>query len=182
MKICRTNSLKIRSAAFTLVEVLVGIALLGIVVTALYSGMTYGLARTAITREEIRATQVMLEKMEQLRLYRWDQVNYNYDPDDPEDPTDPFDSVDPHDVADELSEFIIPANFMEPFTPGSTNANDLQFFGTFSITNSPMADASYSNALRMITVSVTWTNGAKVKTRTMQTLFAKYGMQNIASR
>lgn len=177
MKICRTNYLKIQAAAFTLIEVLVGIALLGVVVTALYSGMTYGLARTQMTREEMRATQVMLEKMEQLRLYRWEQVNYNYDPDDPEDPTDPFDPEDPHDVADEPTAFIIPITFTEPFTPGLTNAGELTYFGTFTITNAPMGDA-YSNALRLITVSVTWTNGTKVKTRSMQTLFAKYGLQN----
>lgn len=176
MKICRTNQLKIQAAAFTLVEVLVGVALLGVVVTALYSGMTYGLARTAITREEMRATQVMLEKMEQLRLYTWAQVNSNYDPDDPEDPTDPFDPEDPHDVADEPTEFLIPAKFSEPFAPGLTNSEHLQYYGTFSITNVPMTEA-YSNLLRLVTVSVTWTNGTTVKTRSMQTFFAKYGMQ-----
>ncbi len=177
MKICRTNQLKLRAAAFTLVEVLVGIALLGIAVTALYSGMTYGLARTVVTREEMRATQVMLEKMEQLRLYTWEQVNYNYDPDDPEDPTDPFDPDDPHDIADEPVEFLIPTTFTEHFTPGLTNAGDLQYYGTFVITNVPMTEV-YSNSLRLITVSVTWTNGNKVKTRSMQTFFAKYGLQN----
>ena len=139
--------------------------------------MTYGLARTAITREEMRATQVMLEKMEQLRLYTWEQVNYNYDPDDPEDPTDPFDPDDPHDIADEPVEFLIPTTFKEPFTPGLTNAGDLQYYGTFVITNVPMTEV-YSNSLRLITVSVTWTNGNKVKTRSMQTFFAKYGLQN----
>lgn len=177
MKISRIHLPKLPTAAFTLVEVLVGIALLGVVVTALYSGMTYGLARTVTTREEMRATQVMLEKMEQLRLYTWEQVNYNYDPDDPEDPTDPFDPEDPHDVADEPTEFLIPAKFSEPFTPGLTNAGDLQYYGTFSVTNVPMSEA-YSNSLRLITVSITWTNGNQVKTRSMQTYFAKYGLQN----
>jgi type II secretory pathway pseudopilin PulG len=177
MKICRTNQLKFRTAAFTIVEVVVGIALLGVVVAALYSGMTYGLARTAITREEMRATQVMLEKMEQLRLYTWDQVNYNYDPDDPEDPTDPFDPEDPHDIADELDPFFIPVTFSAPFTPGLTNAGDLMYFGTFTVTNVPMTQL-YSNHLRLVTVSITWTNGNNVKTRSMQTYFAKYGLQN----
>lgn len=177
MKLCQTNLLRIRSTAFTLVEVLVGIALLGVVVTALYSGMTYGLARTQITREEMRATQVMLEKMEQLRLYRWHQVNYNFDPDEPEDPTDPFDPEDPHLAGDEIVPFIIPTTFTEPFTPGETNAGALTYHGTFSITNAPVTEI-YSNGLRLITVSVTWTNGTKVRTRQMQTLFAKYGLQN----
>jgi type II secretory pathway pseudopilin PulG len=177
MKTRRTKLFDLRTAAFTLVEVLVGVMLLGGVVTALYAGMTYGLARTAITREEMRATQVMLEKMEQLRLYTWEQLNYNYDPDDPEDATDPFDPEDPHDVADEPDAFLIPATFSEPFTPGLTNSGSLQYFGTFSITNLPISEA-YSNSLRLVTVSVTWTNGNKARTRSMQTLFARYGMQN----
>lgn len=181
MKTCRTNSLKTQSAAFTLVEVVIGIALLAVVVTALYSGMTYGMARTQMTGEDMRATQVMLEKLEQLRLYRWDQVDYNYDPDDPEDPTQPFDPEDPHIADDEFAAFIIPASFTQTIVPGATGSNALQFYGTFTITNAPVTEA-YSNFMRRVTVSVTWTNGGKARTRTMETLFAKYGMQNNVPR
>ncbi len=176
MKIKQTARLGSRRAAFTLVECVVGMALVSIVVGALYTGMSYGMKRTAFTREDMRATQIMLEKMEQLRLYGWDQILSNLDPDDLDDPT--FDTADPHVVADDLTKFTIPNTFTVPFTPGMTNSGALVYNGTFSITNAPISEV-YSNELMLITVSLSWQNGSQTRTRQMQTFFAKYGMQNL---
>src|SRR5881392_786357 len=62
-------------AAFSLVEATVGMGLLATSVGALLSGFTSGVFTMKMARENSRATQIMLERMETIRLYSWDQVN-----------------------------------------------------------------------------------------------------------
>src|SRR6266487_2661671 len=68
---------RIRSklAAFSLVEVTVGLGIIGTVVGAMLSGIMTGTFTMRMARENLRATQIMLEKVETIRLYSWDQVN-----------------------------------------------------------------------------------------------------------
>src|SRR6266705_5208440 len=68
---------RIRSklAAFSLVEVTVGLGIIGAVVGAMLSGIMTGTFTMRMARENLRATQIMLEKVETIRLYSWDQVN-----------------------------------------------------------------------------------------------------------
>src|SRR5260221_14043285 len=78
------------SAAFSLVEVVLGMAIIGTVIGAMLSGLTTATFTMRMARENLRATQIMLEKVETIRLYSWDQVNTpgfipatfsaNYDP------------------------------------------------------------------------------------------------------
>src|SRR4029079_7472565 len=64
-----------RKGGFTLLEGIVGVGALGFLITALYSGMTSGFSVVRFARENLRATQVLQEKFESMRLYTWDQVN-----------------------------------------------------------------------------------------------------------
>src|SRR5204863_9159663 len=61
-------------AAFSLVEATVGMAIIGTTVGALFTGFTSGFFTMQLARENLRATQIMLEKMETIRLYSWKQV------------------------------------------------------------------------------------------------------------
>src|SRR5690242_12164798 len=63
-----------RQKAFSLIEVTVGMGILGTVVGAVLSGFTSGIFTMKMARENLRATQIMLERMETIRLYSWDQV------------------------------------------------------------------------------------------------------------
>src|SRR5438309_2049072 len=58
----------------TLVEVMVAMAVLGFMMVALYAGFSSGFAVVRVSRENLRATQIMAEGMEVARLYNWDQV------------------------------------------------------------------------------------------------------------
>src|SRR5437868_3625278 len=62
------------AAGFNLVEVVVAIAILGIGIVALYSSLLSGFRVAQLSREDLRATQVMVELMDTLRLYSWDQI------------------------------------------------------------------------------------------------------------
>src|ERR1051325_10108788 len=61
-------------AGFSLVEATVALGVIGTVVVALFSAFTGGFMTVQMGRENLRATQIMLEKMETIRLYSWDQI------------------------------------------------------------------------------------------------------------
>jgi hypothetical protein len=175
------NSARPTRAGFTLAEFTISVGLIALVVGALYAGMTQCYYRSDVTRQNLRATQIMVEKLEALRLYTWDQIGTPFDPDDPEDWTDPFDAEDPHTTEDEAEPFVLPSSFKAPFTPGSTNTDEIVYHGAITITNASVTEA-YGSQLLLCTVTLTWTNGTHVTSRQMQTYFAKYGMQNNISR
>ena len=144
-----------RETAATAVEVLISVGLLGIVFVSLFSGMTMGTAETRAAREELRATQIMLERMEGIRLYNWDQLVY--------------------------SNNLCPPTFTASYYPvtNSSGSTGITYYGTMSVTNISISPApSYSNQLRLIVVSVYWTNAGVRHSRTMKTQQAQYGEQN----
>ncbi|MGZ8898582.1 MAG: type IV pilus modification PilV family protein [Limisphaerales bacterium] len=156
--------------AFTLIEVIVCTAILAIAVVSLYGGISSSFAVLNSSRENLRANQVLVEKLETIRLYNWDQVNSNG--------------------------FIAPT-FTAPFFPAvittliGTNSDGsakftyftngtgsgLTYHGLVQITNAPFTTA-YSTNLRMVTVTLTWTNRNSPRTRQMQTLISANGLQD----
>src|ERR1051325_10953688 len=63
--------------AFTLAELMVACAILAIMVVSLFGGISFGFSNITIARQNLRATQIALEKMEIVRMYSWEQVNSN---------------------------------------------------------------------------------------------------------
>ena len=158
-------------------EAITSMALLMVVIAALYGGITFGVRQATHSPEELRAVQIMLDKMEALRLYRWSQFGAAYDPDDPEDPLEPFDPEDPHGPDDDEALFVVPTTFTAAFDAGKSSSGQLTYHGRLTVTNAPLTE-TYSKNLLLVTVSLNWTNRGQVYNRSMQTLFAKYGMQN----
>ena len=146
---------RIRSklAAFSLVEVTVGLGIIGTVVGAMLSGIMTGTFTMRMARENLRATQILEERMEVLRLIKWDDVN---------------------------TPGFIPTNFVAPFyPPDSTNATaiGIAYTGTVSVINAPIPE-SYANNLRAIQINLTWTSGSITRTRQMTSYVSRYGLQN----
>ena len=138
----------------TLVEVMVAMAVLGFMMVALYAGFSSGFAVVRVSRENLRATQILAEGMEVARLYNWDQVVNQPG--------------------------YIPATFTAPFyANGQTNAGTGGFLYTVtvSVTNAPISEA-YSKDLRMIQINLTWKSGNITRNRQMNTFVSQYGMQN----
>src|SRR5438105_11757577 len=65
------------SFAYAMIEVIMGVALTGFMFVSLYGGISSGFAVTQLARENLRGTQIMLERMEGIRLYNWDQLVYS---------------------------------------------------------------------------------------------------------
>ena len=60
---------------YTVAEAMIGVCVLGLMLIALLAGMSSGFTFTQLAREDLRAPQILLEKMELIRLYSWDQIN-----------------------------------------------------------------------------------------------------------
>ncbi len=139
---------------YTFIEVLVAVALLGVLFVSLFGGLSFGFATTQASRQNLRATQILLERMEGLRLYNWDQLVYSN---------------------------WIPATFTDWYYP-LTNAGEspgIMYTGTMVVTNNALLpNTSYSNNMCAVTVTVSWTSADVPHTRTLTTFVARNGMQN----
>jgi prepilin-type N-terminal cleavage/methylation domain-containing protein len=139
-------------SAFTLVEVMVAIALTVVLGTALYMGIGVAFSQLRLSRENLRATQILEGKMEIVRQYNWDQ-------------------------AANFSGFI-PTSFTESFfanNPTNTSANFI-YTGQVSVKTAPISE-SYSNDLKMITIKLTWKSGGITHKRQATTFVSQFGMQ-----
>ena len=140
------------ASAFTLLEVMIALFLAGILFVSLMAGFSSSFQSIQLDRENSRATQIMLEKTELLRLYNWDQVTGRD------------------------TNICIPSTFTAPFYPDANNGGFL-YNGTVVITNVPISQ-NYTNDLHAITITVTWTSSKVLRTRSMSTWVSQYGLQN----
>ena len=139
---------------FTVIEAIVAVGIIGILILALYSGMTSTTFSVRLARENQRATEIMVEKTECLRLYSWEQLT---------------------------NSVVVPTTFTSYyFDTGATNGIGvgITYDGTFQLSAFPGAGRNYSNDMRMLTMTVSWMSGGVSRTRTMQTYCARYGIQN----
>ncbi len=162
MKIkCRTHEIG-AAAAYTLAEVLLSVFVLGVMLISLYGGFSAGFAVVQLARENLRATQIMMQKMETVRLLKWSQLL-------------------------DTANYLQPT-FLDYYDPSSTNVQSAGaiYQGNVTLTAAAISGfPAYSINMREITVTIYWTNYPHglsgtpiVRTRTMQTLAAQYGMQN----
>ena len=147
---------------FSLVEVMVGVAVFGLTCVSLYAGVTFGFNSVQLARENLRATQILVEKMEVIRLYSWDEINESG---------------------------FIPATFEARYAPGGTvtttgpngrpvvnPAEGVTYYGTISITNAPMSE-NYRQNVKRIDLTVRWTTGKLGRSRSLSTLVTMDGLQ-----
>jgi len=63
-----------RSGAFTLAEAMVATAMGAVMLIALYGAVTYSYGTIKLNREDLRATQILVEQMENLRMTPFSQI------------------------------------------------------------------------------------------------------------
>jgi Tfp pilus assembly protein PilE len=134
---------------FTLTEIMVAGCILGFSVASLYSAYSFGFVLIRASREYVRADQILLQKMETLRVYPWPQ-------------TAP-------------SGGIIPGTFTADFAPGAAQSG-VVYNGMITIKDAPVSE-SYSNTLRQVTVSVSWNSGVVARSRSMTTFISQNGIE-----
>src|SRR6266566_8292023 len=74
-----------RTSAFTIAEVVVAVMVLATISTAFYVGLTSCFSAVKTSREDVRATQIMMQKLEAIRLCTWSELS-NFSFQEPYDP------------------------------------------------------------------------------------------------
>lgn len=136
----------------TLVEVVMSTAILAIVAGGLMGAFAHSFKVMQLARDNQRATQILVEKVETIRLYSWDQVNSNG---------------------------FIPSTFSAVYDPqAKPGFQGTVYAGNLTVTNVPYS-ASYSTNLRQLIVALRWTNaGGLPHFRNLSTVIARDGLQN----
>ena len=68
--------------AFTLVETVIATLLLTLVLVALYAAFSFGFGTIKLSQEDLRADQILVQKLETLRVYDWSKITNGYIPTD----------------------------------------------------------------------------------------------------
>lgn len=136
---------------FALIEILIAGCILGIATVALYGAFSYGFALIRLSQEDVRADQILVQKLETLRLYDWSQT------------------------LNTSAGGIVPAAVTDSFAPGSASPGAV-YNVTTTITDTPVSE-SYASTLRLVTVTVSWFSGKLTHTRSMSTLVSQNGLQ-----
>jgi hypothetical protein len=157
-----------RVRAFSFVEVLIASGMGLFIFAALFYGLANGLTLLDVTRQNLRATQIVLSRMEGLRLCAWGNGT--------------------NQASQVFNTTIIPTTFTDYFYPvglnGVTNLG-VAFYGTMvvqsNITLNP--SASYSSKMAMVTISLRWTNSGYgnhqlAHSQSMSTYVSQSGIQN----
>jgi len=131
-----------------------GVLVVSVVVVSLYTGVSSGFGLVKLAREDLRATQIMLQRLETLRLYSWSQVTN--------------------------STIFATNNYAVYYDPsGEAVGSGGAVFTVSTAVTEDTPTASYDpEAMRRVTVQVSWVSGTINRRREMSTYVAKYGMQN----
>lgn len=148
--------------AFTLVEAMCAAAIAAIIIMALFSGLATGFQLTQMERENLRATQIALARMEGLRLYAWSS-NQLFSPQ------------------------MLPNVFTDYYYPsgiGGFSSNNTMYTGSVTVANVTFSNPTntYCTNMQQIIVQVGWKDVFYGRTnahvRTFNTYVAKWGLQN----
>lgn len=147
----RTRTHQERSTeGFTLPEVMIASTILAICAAGLMLAFASGFKTVALTQDNQRATQVLVEATEIVRLYSWDQLH---------------------------TPGFMPTNFTEYYDPSSHSGT--VYTGTLALATAP-ADipASYRDNIKMLTVTLNWATDGLQRERSLTTMIARDGVQN----
>ena len=144
------------ASGFTLVETVVATFLAAIMLSAVYGGMGAGFSMVKVTRENLRATQILLQRMEAIRLSPYQALQ---------------------------NPASYPTNSTDYYCPGQTNGGaGVAYSVTYNCAPGPSSlPPSYRSNVVLVTVNASWTSGKVQRTRSMQTYVARYGIQPYVS-
>ncbi len=148
-----------KRAGFALAEAVIGMAVAGILVVAIYALQMSVVQKVQLGREDLRATEILVKKTDQLRLFRWEQITNG---------------------------ITVPTNFTELLDPAlqdlkvkpKTAIQNITYNGRLVFENGP-SECTYGGDMKLVTVTVEWASATGMqRQRSVQTYLAKDGMQN----
>lgn len=147
----RTRTIEKRSTqGFTLTEVIMASTILSICAAGIMAAFANGFQIVRMTQENQRATQVLIEATEIVRLYSWDQLH---------------------------TPGFVPTNFTEYYDPSTQSG--VVYTGNITIASAPVdMPASYRDNVNFLTVTIDWITDGIPRSRSLTTVIARDGVQN----
>jgi prepilin-type N-terminal cleavage/methylation domain-containing protein len=140
-----------RHTAFTLAEVMIAIAVTGVAFASLYLSISQSFATWQRSRERMRGNQILLEKLDVIRVYNWTQIN---------------------------TPGFIPSTFTEYYKPSTNGIGaGVAYKGTMTVTTADVSP-SYSNTIRRVVATLKWDRGGITNKLQMETFVSRHGIQN----
>jgi len=165
-----------RLHGFTIAETVVGMGVLGILIIALYAGLTSGYSAVQVGREDMRATQILVKKMDQIRLFNWEQITTNNAI-----PTSFFEAFNPEDPTPTNN--VTGGHGNGHGNNGNGNGNQGQiipliYSGTVTISAFPDNTPVYKTNMMQVTIQVDWQAlSGMSRSRSLTTFVSHYGLQ-----
>jgi prepilin-type N-terminal cleavage/methylation domain-containing protein len=152
MKI-RTTTNYTSSSGFTFIETMVAVLIGSVMLAALYATFAFGYGAVKLAREDLRATQIMLQRQETLRLTSFSAIQ----------PGTFTEYFDPSSVTNGCPG----AQYTITIATNAPTASDM-----------PVQPVYYMNKMRKVTVTATWTNANQLRTRSLITYASQNGIQS----
>jgi type II secretory pathway pseudopilin PulG len=144
------------ASGFTLTETLVATLIAGVMLPTLFTGLANAFSTVQATRENLRATQIIVQRMETVRLASYKTLQ------------DPG---------------FYPTNSTEYYCPsGQTSGKGTAYTIQYNWAPGPSSlPPSYRTNMLLVTVTASWNSGNVQRTRSMQSYVARYGIQRYVS-
>ena len=118
----------------------------------LYLALAQGVVVVKSCRENLRATQILEEKAETIRLISWNQVTN--------------------------VPSIVPTTFTNYYDPtGSSGKQGVAYQGVVSMTSAPVSE-TYAGTMRQFLFTVKWTSAGVQHQKAFCTYVSQFGLQN----
>jgi len=141
-----------RAAGFTLLETMMAVLIAGLMFTALHACFACGFSSVKVARERLRATQVILRRIEGLRLCSFDQLT---------------------------NTVINPQSFTEYYDPSGAGAGAIYNVTlTPAIPATGTVPDAYRTNMMLVTIAASWTSGNVEHRESMQTYFTRNGIDD----
>lgn len=137
-------------------ETIVAIVIAGVMLPILFTGLGNAFSTVKSSRENLRATQIMVQRMEAIRLASYKTL---------QDPA------------------AYPANSTEYYCPsGQNGAKGTAYTLQYNWTNGPSTlPPSYRSNMMLVTITASWKSGNIQRSSSMQSYVARYGIQRYVS-
>jgi len=142
---------------FTLMETVVAILLTGILLPPLFTGLSFAFSSMQAMRENLRATQIIVQRMESIRLAPYKTLQ---------------------------NPAAYPATSTEYYSPSSKASGNGGTAYTVAYNWAPGPSSlppSFRTNMVLVTVTASWKSGNAQRTRSMQSYVARYGIQRYVS-
>ncbi len=142
------------ACGFTLVETLVAVLITAFMLMALYACFASGFSMVQVTREDLRATQILLQQMEAIRVSDYTKL------------------TDPGSYPTNMTVYFDEEH--EAIGKGGT-----AYTVTFNARHlpSPKPQSQFYTNMLEVTVGASWKSGNVQRSRSMQTYVARQGIQ-----